>query len=290
MIARWLKWTAVLAAGVLVLAAGVLGLAWLDYRSAANTRYALSDPPLPTPAADALGRGAHLYQTRGCVDCHGRDGGGREVMDAGPVGRMVASNITPTVLAGRGYDAAAIAAAIRHGVRADGTPLLFMPSADWRDLDDADTAALVAYLQALAPVEVDPGRSELRPLGWLLHLAGKLQPFAAAELDHTPRARQAPQALPDPEYGAYLAQVCTGCHGPGLAGGIQHAPQLPPSTDLTQTGLGDWSEQDFFRAMREGRRPDGSAIDPFMPWASMRSMNDLELRALWAYLRTLPGG
>ena len=47
-------------------------------------------------------------------------------------------------------------------------------------------------------------------------------------------------------------------------------------------------EADFLRAMREGTRPDGSAIDGFMPWRVYSAMTDVELRAIWAHLSTLP--
>ena len=48
------------------------------------------------------------------------------------------------------------------------------------------------------------------------------------------------------------------------------------------------AEADFARAMRQGRRPDGSALDPFMPWEVFGKMNDAELHALWVYLRSMP--
>jgi len=92
------------------------------------------------------------------------------------------------------------------------------------------------------------------------------------------------------EYGKYLAQGWVGCHGTTFAG--QHVPGTPPefpdSRNLTPAALGSWKEEDFFRAIRSGKRPDGSAIDPFMPWQTYAKMSDTELSALWAYLRTLP--
>lgn len=42
------------------------------------------------------------------------------------------------------------------------------------------------------------------------------------------------------------------------------------------------------RAIREGERPDGSDIDPFMPWKSLGRMTDTELRAINVYLPSLP--
>jgi hypothetical protein len=63
---------------------------------------------------------------------------------------------------------------------------------------------------------------------------------------------------------------------------------LPPASNLTPAGLGSWKEADFVRALRQGRRPDGTAIDEFMPWRSYASMSDGELEALWLYLRSVP--
>ena len=45
---------------------------------------------------------------------------------------------------------------------------------------------------------------------------------------------------------------------------------------------------DFARALREGKRKDGTAIDKMMPWKAYGQMTDTELKALWAYLQTVP--
>ena len=65
---------------------------------------------------------------------------------------------------------------------------------------------------------------------------------------------------------------------------------MPIVANLTphQSGLQSWTEADFVRALREGVRKDGSAISPMMPWQAYAQMNDTELAALWAYLRTIP--
>jgi len=39
---------------------------------------------------------------------------------------------------------------------------------------------------------------------------------------------------------------------------------------------------------REGKKPDGSAVDPFMPWQAMGKFSDTELEALWMYVRSVP--
>ncbi len=115
----------------------------------------------------------------------------------------------------------------------------------------------------------------------------------AAELINHDAPREQVQPAPTAEYGAKVAGVCTGCHGPGLSGGKHpgEPAEWKPAANLTPdraTGLGAWREEDFIRAMRTGTRPDGSQIDPRMPWKAFGQMNDVELRALWAYLQTVP--
>jgi hypothetical protein len=65
-------------------------------------------------------------------------------------------------------------------------------------------------------------------------------------------------------------------------GGVPPANQTPGGPRAT------WSVADFVRALREGVRPDGSAISPAMPWKAMGRMTDLELHAIFAYLKSIP--
>ena len=288
----WVKRLGLLAA---VLALGLLALyafARWKYTAALDTVHVVDDPPLAFAGDDAeRARGAHLYQVVGCVECHAAGGVGKVVFDAGPVATVVGPNLTPAALGDR-YDADALAAAIRHGVRPDGRPLRFMPVGDFTNLSDADTAALVRHLQSLPPSTNAPGEFRVGPLGYVLYLAGKVHLVPADEIDHAPRARSAPPEGPTAAYGGYLAQVCTGCHGSGFAGQRVPGtpPEIPPAANLTPhaDGLKAWSEADFFRALREGRRPDGSTLHPFMPWQTYGAMTDVELQAIWAHLRTLP--
>ena len=286
---RVLKWVGGLLGLVLLAGAGLFGAAWWNSEAALARRYTINDPRLERPTdAAALAHGRHLFESRGCNDCHAAGGIGALVMDAGPVARIVAPNITPAQLAARGYDADTVGAAIRHGVRADGTPLVFMPSHDYAGLSDADTAALVAYLATLPESDHQPGALELRPLGRVLHLLGRFPLLPAESIDQAPRRRAAPPVGETVEYGRYVAQVCTGCHGADFAGAPPLAAGAPPVANLTPAALGAWSEADFVRALRAGQRPDGRALDPMMPWKAFAPMTDTELRAMWAYLRSLP--
>lgn len=284
---KFLTWAGRAFGGLFLAAAMLLVVAWLHSEHALTRRYEVQDAPLVLPIeAAALAHGKHLFATRGCADCHGERGEGRLVMDDGPLAKLVAPNITPAALGARGYDADAIARAIRHGLRADGTPLVFMPSGDWAELSDADTAALVAHLRSLPPSANDPGRIQIRPVARLLHLFGKFPLAPAENIDHSPRKRKAPAPGPDIDFGRYVARSCAGCHAANFAGGPPIAPGTPAVANLTK--LQQWQEADFFRAMREGKRPDGSTIDPFMPWKMTARMTDPELSALYRYLRSLP--
>jgi mono/diheme cytochrome c family protein len=59
-------------------------------------------------------------------------------------------------------------------------------------------------------------------------------------------------------------------------------------TPHPDAGIGRWSEADFIRAMRQGRRPDGANYFPAFPYSSFTRIGDGDLKDLWAYLRTLP--
>ena len=104
----------------------------------------------------------------------------------------------------------------------------------------------------------------------------------------------------DAKRGDYLSKAagCVGCHTeekkdaqPYAGGralqtpfGTFHGPNITPHP---QAGIGRWSEQDFIRAMREGRRPNGAHYFPAFPYPSFTRINDQDLRDLWAYLRSL---
>jgi mono/diheme cytochrome c family protein len=108
----------------------------------------------------------------------------------------------------------------------------------------------------------------------------------------------------DAQRGLYLSKAagCVGCHTqatkdpkdavPYAGGralktpfGTFYGPNITPHP---QAGIGRWSEADFIRAMREGRRPDGAHYFPAFPYPSFTGIADADLRDLWAYLRTLP--
>jgi mono/diheme cytochrome c family protein len=69
--------------------------------------------------------------------------------------------------------------------------------------------------------------------------------------------------------------------------GITFTRNLTPDVD---TGLGSWTEDMFIRAIRTGKHmgaPEGRDINPCMPWPAFSKINDQEMKAIWAYLRSL---
>jgi mono/diheme cytochrome c family protein len=105
----------------------------------------------------------------------------------------------------------------------------------------------------------------------------------------------------DPKRGEYLVRAagCLGCHTedrkeavPFAGGRVLKTPFGtffgPNITPHPQAGIGRWSEADFVRAMRHGRRPDGANYFPAFPYPSFTRVTDTDLSDMWAYLRTLP--
>jgi cytochrome c553 len=282
--------------GLFVLVLVVVCFVILRSELALRSTWQLDEPALQIPSyAQALTRGEHVAITRGCKGCHGADLGGEVVFDVPAIGHMAAPNLTR----GRGSVTANFSAsdwehAIRHGIKPDGHALLFMPIRDFAGLSNADTADLIAYAQSVPATDRDLAPTYVGPVGRLLFAFGQLPMLEARLIDHRAGHAARVESAATADYGRYLAQSCIGCHGEHFSGGP--IPGTPPDfpkpaniTPDTATGLGSWTKDDFYRVFREGKKRDGSALDPFMPWQALGHFSDTELDALWAYLRTVPG-
>lgn len=257
-----------------------------------NRKYEVTVSPVAVPGDSAsLARGEHLYRTISCTLCHGDDGGGAIVDQDRMLGLIAGPNLT------RGDGGVAsqrsdedFVRAITRGVATDSTSLIVMPSEVFTNLAESDLGAMIAYLRQLPPVDREVPPSRFGPLGRALLAMGKMNILVAPKTpEHDAPASPPPEGTL--EYGRYLADVsgCHGCHGYGLSGGrVAGPPDLPPASNLTPSGIGRWTEADFTRAMREGKRPDGTTLDAFMPWEVFRNMSDSDLHALWLYLQSVP--
>jgi cytochrome c553 len=231
-------------------------------------------------------RGRHIAVAVGkCVDCHAGDLGGKLMSDDPIFGRLAAANLTKGRGGIGGYSNADYVRALRHGVGREGKPLIFMPSEVFMFFSDEDLSALIAYLKSIPPVDRELPPTRVGPLGRILFLAGAIPLVPAELIEHDAPPPPAPAPGVTTEYGEYLSTVggCKGCHGPDLAG-----TGAPGAVNITPAKLGTWSEADFFRALRQGKRPDGTEISRDMPWPLAGQMTDEEIRAVWMYLRSVP--
>lgn len=92
----------------------------------------------------------------------------------------------------------------------------------------------------------------------------------------------APPASPAP-WVAQVSETNTAWTGPW---GVSFTANLTPDPE---TGLGQWTEQMFIDAIRTGRHMgSGRPILPPMPWPMYRNWTDEDIRAVFAYLRSIP--
>jgi mono/diheme cytochrome c family protein len=94
----------------------------------------------------------------------------------------------------------------------------------------------------------------------------------------------APPALPkNSPWVGVISGTSTAWAGPW---GVSYTANLTPDQN---TGLGIWTEAMFVKAIREGKHMGTSRpILPPMPWPAFRNLNDDDLKAIYAYLRTIP--
>lgn len=277
----------------LLVAALLAAAAALGERKMARRITVPASPIELTADANRIAHGRYLFNTRGCAECHGADGAGHTVTDAG--GALVVSpNITRGANSATArYNMMDWVRTLRHGVKPDGTPVMIMPSEDYNRLSNEDTAALVSYVLQLPPVA---GKAAVVELPWqymVQYGAGAIQD-AAEKIDHALPPAPPQPAVVSASYGAYVANSCMGCHGARFSGGkIPGAPpDWPAAANLTPgsgSAMVHYASAAAFKAMlRSGRRPDGSAVNAAMPFGSLRKMSDVDIEALHTYLRTLP--
>lgn len=93
----------------------------------------------------------------------------------------------------------------------------------------------------------------------------------------------APARVNGPEWMAATSVTGTAISGPW---GVSFTANLTPDQN---TGLGIWTEEMFIKAIRTGRHMGASReILPPMPWFNYARMSDADLKAVYAYLRSVP--
>jgi hypothetical protein len=159
--------------------------------------------------------------------------------------------------------------------------------------------SLIVTVGAQAPAgrALDPSRSPVEFGAYLVSTSGchdchtpwKLGPkgpepdMARALTGHPEELVMPPApALPPGPWIATVSATNTAWAGPW---GVSFTANLTPDKE---TGLGDWTEEQFIATMRTGKHQGkGRPVLPPMPWSVYGKLTDPEIKALWAYLRSL---
>jgi cytochrome c553 len=281
---RIFRWIGYGAGGVLGLAVAATAALYIASERMLRRTYDVPSHALVLPSDPAsLAEGRRLATLRGCYQgCHGKEGfEGEAFLDDRWVGRLTAPNLTHAV---RKYSDSELERIIRHGVRPDGRSVFIMPSESFVALSDADLAQILAFLRS-APVVDGPDASfSAGPLGRVGLLRGDFVPAVRLTAHDAPHLAAPPPAGDSLALGSYLARsICSECHGATLEGD----PGLP-SPGLAVVAA--YSFADFERLLRTGVAVGGRELGLMRAAALDRFglLTDLEVRALYSYLHSLP--
>ena len=302
---------------VIVIAVAITGL--IGYVKTALPDIAAAEDLKIEYTKERIARGEYLANNVSmCIDCHstrdfttfggplvkGTEGKGGEKFskELGFPGDFYAPNITPAALGN--WTDGELFRAITTGVSKDGHALFpVMPYLNIGQLDKEDVYSIIAYIRTLKPIESTTPKSEpMFPISILINTMPKEASFTAIPAKE--------ELIP---YGKYLftAASCSDCHTPmdkGVpiegkfaAGGFEF--NLPDgmvlrSANLTpdkQTGLGNWTEQQFvtrFKMYSDSTymsyKVEPGQFQTLMPWMAYTNMEEHDLKAIFAYLQSLP--
>jgi mono/diheme cytochrome c family protein len=256
--------------------------------------------------ASIVARGEYLAQAGDCVACHtapeGKLFAGGRAMPT-PFGTLYTSNITPDPETGVGKWTADQFYTMMHTGRSPDGGLLYpaMPFGSYTKVTRADSDAIFAFMQSVAPVKQPNKPHDLKfpynnrslIIGWrtLFFTVGEYKPDAAKS-DEWNR-------------GAYLVQGlghCAMCHSAinALGGSSESAAfegglipmqnwYAPSLTSNKEGGLGDWSIEDISDLLRTGISKRGAVYGPMadVTYNSLQYMTEVDTRAMAVYLKTL---
>ncbi|MFN4085270.1 MAG: c-type cytochrome [Spirosomataceae bacterium] len=308
---KFLPILAWLAAGLCLILLGLFS--FVQIKSSSSFEAPLPDIQASRDTA-VIARGRHLVLGPAhCVSCHvpmnqvkAVEYGAVVPLSGGwemaiPPGVFRAPNLTPDLETGIGKKSdGELARALRYSVSSTGGCLF--PLMPFQELSDEDLTAVISFLRSQEPIRNEVKPSEYSFMGKALVAFGVMKPVG-------PHQNPPKQVTIDStvEYGSYLANRvanCNGCHterdfktgafvGVPFSGGTRFLPDpftegysfiTPNLTPDQTTGImAQWDEAAFLRRMRAGKVHKGSP----MPWATYARMSDLELKAIYRYLRSL---
>ncbi len=248
-----------------------------------------------------------------CKDCHYNPSTqkftGRTLTEVPDFGIINARNITHDSEAGIGaYTDAQLIYFIRTGIH----PLTgqyvppYMPKLI--HISDEDLYSIIAFLRSDNPM-LAADKTEL-PASEPSFLTKFLSTIAFKPFPFPDKPIPQPDTLNQLEYGRYLALYqleCYTCHSAdfkkmdmgtpenslGFFGGgnkMLNKEGIPITTlNITpdkETGIGNWTEEEFVNAVKYGKHPSGPALrNPMLPYIQL---TDYEAKAIYAYLKTVP--
>lgn len=261
-----------------LIAAAAWGIASISAH-ALSARHALPGTALAVmPLPNAANDGNRLAHVDGCFGCHGSRLTGHIVFSGWLGTRIVAPNLTR--IAHRETDAQ-LAAAIRYGIKHDGTSVIDMPSNQFIKSSDSDIAAIIAYLRTLPERPDTAGKTRWR-LGARVMLAMGLLRVAAPSVNISARG---PLRTPTSPFalGRYITQAhCSVCHGPDLSGEtIEASPDLRVSIQHYSLATFDH----FFRT-GQGQIGHGTRTMTKMIRGRFKYLTRADLHAIYLYLKS----
>lgn len=219
-------------------------------------------------------------------------------------GHLYSANLTHSITNGRPphYTDAELFYLLKTGISKSGkfTPYMMRPMMADEDIND-----IIVYLRsndaAVAAADTTVGKTHINFIGKAgVRFATKPQPYN--------KGVQRPDENNPVVYGRYLVAVigCYHCHSKKvlglnyfdpektkgyLQGGIKlkdpegkrlYGPNLTPDKE---TGIGNFTEEDFTKAIREGITPSGRKLSP--PMGKFKSLTGKQVNAIYTYLKTL---
>jgi mono/diheme cytochrome c family protein len=257
--------------------------------------------------APDLANGLTVFNAGGCSSCHAvpgqpdrlRLGGGLAIVSR--FGTFYAPNISPDPVDGIGrWTEAEFVAAVTKGISPDG--FHYFPAFPYTSYQHArleDIRDLFAYLKTLAPV---PGKARDHEVPFPFKIRRNLGIWKRLYIDGKPFMPDAARSA-SWNRGAYLVGSlghCAECHSPRNAlGGVIAAQRFAGGPDpegegwvpnITQKGLGDWSEKDIAYFLETGATPDGDSAGGAMARVikNTSQLPAADRAAMAEYLKSLP--
>ncbi len=252
---------------------------------------------------DQIKRGEYIARLSDCTACHTAEGGqpfaGGYALQT-PFGQILSSNITSDRQTGiGGWTQEQFDKAVRHGVGPNGYLYAAMPYPAYSRLTDADLTDLWAYIRNLPAVNHKVVENQLPfPFNQRWTLAGWNMLFFKDAV-FTPDSQASEQV----NRGQYLVDGpghCASCHtaknmlggdSPAyLQGGALQGWFAPDLTSDPHTGLGHWTPADIVSYLRSGSNRITASSGPMTEAIenSTQYMNDQDLNAIAAYLKSIP--